>query len=64
MDPTTEPEFLDRLEASRRAAVDTETIRRWCLRLNLGQLVEGRWRIDPVALDRVIEARRVLEGSR
>jgi hypothetical protein len=55
-----EPDYLGLLEASRRADVDPETVRRWCDRLSLGQLVEGRWRITTADLNRVIEARRVL----
>jgi hypothetical protein len=54
---------LSLIEAARRADASEETVRGWCLRLDIGSQIDGRWHVDPERLASVIEARRVLGRS-
>jgi len=51
---------LSLIEAARRADASEEAVRGWCLRLGIGDLIDGRWRVDADKLQAVIEARRVM----
>jgi hypothetical protein len=47
--------FLTPSEAARRAGVTPRCVINWCCRVpGLGVRVVGRWRVNPVALDRLL----------
>jgi hypothetical protein len=48
------PEFILPPEAAGRSHVSEQTIRNWCIRHRIGAKIGGRWRVDPVALDRLL----------
>lgn len=56
-------QFLSLIESARRADASEEAVRGWCLRLGIGSLVNGQWRVDPDRLQAVIDARRVMGRS-
>jgi hypothetical protein len=47
-------EFILPAEAAGRSHVSEQTIRNWCIRHRIGAKIGGRWRVDPVALDRLL----------
>jgi len=47
-------------EAARAADTSEEAVRGWCLRLGIGERIDGRWRVDADKLQAVIDARRVM----
>ena len=48
------PGFIYPPEAAGRSHVCQQTIRNWCIRHRIGAKIGGRWRVDPVALDRLL----------
>lgn len=54
---------LSLIEAAKLADVSEQAARGWCLRLGIGELIDGRWRVDADKLQAVIEARRVMGRS-
>jgi hypothetical protein len=58
------PRFLSPPEAARRAHVSDRALRAWCERIpGLAVRVVGRWRVDPVALDRVLSGELRPDGG-
>lgn len=51
---------LSLIEAARAADTSEEAVRGWCVRLGIGEKIDGRWHVDPEKLQAVIEARRVM----
>ncbi len=49
--------FTSLREAARYANVSYQAIRDWTRIYEIGVMVDGRWHIDKVALDRVLAAR-------
>ncbi len=47
-------DWISATEAARKADVGRNCITDWCGRYGLGKKVAGRWRVDPVALDRLL----------
>jgi hypothetical protein len=60
MHATSKDNPLSLNEAARAADTSEEAVRGWCLRLGIGELIDGRWHVDPEKLQAVIEARRVM----
>ena len=60
MHATSKDNPLSLIEAARAADTSEEAVRGWCLRLGIGELIDGRWHVDPEKLQAVIEARRVM----
>lgn len=57
--------FISLPEAAARAEVSWSTLREWCLRhQDLARKVEGRWRVDPNSLERILEGTRPVGSNR
>lgn len=54
------PEIVTLRAAARHANVSHHTVKGWCVRYGIGRLVDGRWRIERAALNRIVRARSVL----
>ncbi len=47
-------EYITTLEAAVKAGVSIATIENWCKSQGIGVKVVGRWRVDPVKLNRLL----------
>ena len=55
-----ETEFLSLRKAAQAAGVSHVTIRDWCAKHAIGELVDGRWHVRRADLNRILRARSVL----
>jgi len=60
MHATSKDNSLSLIEAARAADTTDQSVRVWCVRLGIGEKIDGRWRVDPDKLQAVIDARRVM----
>jgi len=50
-------DYISTTTAGRRAQVAIPTIISWCKRYGIGVRVAGRWRIDPLKLQRLLDGK-------
>lgn len=56
-------DWITPTKAAELARVTRESVSRWCERYGIGRKVAGRWRVDPAALERMLNGTPVSVGD-